>query len=222
MENDRKRVRVAAAVIRKDGLVFATQRGYGAYKDWWEFPGGKIEDGETPEEALIREIREELDADITVDEYITTVEYDYPEFHLSMACYRCSLKNEHLTLLEHEAAKWMRTDSLRQVNWLPADVAVVDILEAENSPLNDYKNIEKRVAFFEQIYDELRAAVHERADSCGLKRKLSLLEDYYSSGEWRKDYEADEAGLLPAGLKRGVLSQDGVYNLLAEWEADDH
>ena len=87
---------------------------------------------------------------------------------------------------------------------------------------SDYKNIEKRVAFFEQIYDELRAAVHERADSGGLKRKLSLLEDYYSSGEWRKDYEADEAGLLPAGLKRGVLSQDGVYNLLAEWEADDH
>ena len=140
MGNDRKKVRVAAAVIRKGELVFATQRGYGAYKDWWEFPGGKIEEGETPEEALIREIREELDADITVDEYITTVEYDYPDFHLSMSCYRCSLKNEHMTLLEHEAAKWMRADNLRQVNWLPADIVIVNILEAENRTLKYYEN----------------------------------------------------------------------------------
>ena len=140
MGNDRKKVRVAAAVIRKGELVFATQRGYGAYKDWWEFPGRKIEEGETPEEALIREIREELDADITVDEYITTVEYDYPDFHLSMSCYRCSLKNEHMTLLEHEAAKWMRADNLRQVNWLPADIVIVNILEAENRTLKYYEN----------------------------------------------------------------------------------
>ena len=442
MGNDRKKVRVAAAVIRKGELVFATQRGYGAYKDWWEFPGGKIEEGETPEEALIREIREELDADITVDEYITTVEYDYPDFHLSMSCYRCSLKNEHMTLLEHEAAKWMRADNLRQVNWLPADIVIVNILEAENRTLKYYENnadsfvqdtvsadmsgarqrfmeylprqarildfgcgsgrdikffldkgyivdgtdgspelcriasdytgigvkqmrfqeldaeelydgiwacasilhlpkeeltevfhrieralktggilytsfkygtfegmrngryftdftedslreywkefpvlklqkswitqdvrpgkeqerwlnilaerqeadsgssrqasqqretddgtrrqssgigqenagagqvqnTEERIAFYEQIYDDLRAAVHEGEESGELRRKLSLLEDYYSSGEWRKDYETDEAGLLPAGLKRGVLSQDGVYDLLAEWE----
>ena len=442
MGNDRKKVRVAAAVIRKGELVFATQRGYGAYKDWWEFPGGKIEEGETPEEALIREIREELDADITVDEYITTVEYDYPDFHLSMSCYRCSLKNEHMTLLEHEAAKWMRADNLRQVNWLPADIVIVNILEAENRTLKYYENnadsfvqdtvsadmsgarqrfmeylprqarildfgcgsgrdikffldkgyivdgadgspelcriasdytgigvkqmrfqeldaeelydgiwacasilhlpkeeltgvlhrieralktggilytsfkygtfegmrngryftdftedslreywkevsslnllkywitqdvrsgkeeerwlnilagrqgaapgsprqpslreeqdsireqessgmqqenagagrpqnTEERIAFYEQIYDDLRAAVHEGEESGELRRKISLLEYCYSSGEWRKDYETDEAGLLPAGLKRGVLSQDGVYDLLAEWE----
>ena len=127
--NNRKIVRVVAAVIRKGGQVFATQRGYGDYKDWWEFPGGKIEPGETPEEALVREIHEELDADITVDGYITTVEYDYPEFHLSMACYWCSLKTDHVTLLEHEGAKWVGLDDLGQVNWLPADLVVVKMIE---------------------------------------------------------------------------------------------
>ena len=127
--NNRKIVRVVAAVIRKGGQVFATQRGYGDYKDWWEFPGGKIEPGETPEEALVREIHEELDADITVDGYITTVEYDYPEFHLSMACYWCSLKTDHVTLLEHETAKWVGLDDLGQVNWLPADLVVVKMIE---------------------------------------------------------------------------------------------
>ena len=127
--NNRKIVKVVAAVIRKGGQVFATQRGYGDYKDWWEFPGGKIEPGETPEEALVREIHEELDADIPVDGYITTVEYDYPEFHLSMACYWCSLKTDHVTLLEHEAAKWVGLDDLGQVNWLPADLVVVKMIE---------------------------------------------------------------------------------------------
>ena len=126
--SSRKIVKVVAAVIRRDGKVFATQRGYGDYRDWWEFPGGKVEEGETPEEALVREIHEELDADITVDEYITTVEYDYPEFHLSMDCYWCSLKTEHLALLEHEAAKWLSIDDLDQVNWLPADVVVVNAI----------------------------------------------------------------------------------------------
>lgn len=126
--SSRKIVKVVAAVIRRDEKVFATQRGYGDYRDWWEFPGGKVEEGETPEEALVREIHEELDADITVDEYITTVEYDYPEFHLSMDCYWCSLKTEHLALLEHEAAKWLSIDDLDQVNWLPADVVVVNAI----------------------------------------------------------------------------------------------
>ena len=121
-------IRVVAAIIEKDGKIFATQRGYGDYKDWWEFPGGKVEEGETPEEALVREIHEELDADITVDEYITTVEYDYPDFHLSMDCYWCSLKTEHLALLEHEAAKWLSIDDLDQVNWLPADVLAVNAI----------------------------------------------------------------------------------------------
>ena len=124
-----KIIHVVAAVVVQDGKVLSTQRGYGNYKDWWEFPGGKIEAGEMPEQALVREIREELAAEITVDKYLTTVEYDYSEFHLSMACYWCSVKEGHLTLLEHEAARWLPLDDLRQVNWLPADVLVVHEIE---------------------------------------------------------------------------------------------
>ena len=129
MENQKKTIHVVAAIIRKGDEVFATQRGYGNYKDWWEFPGGKIEAGETPEQALAREIHEELTADISVDKYLTTVEYDYPEFHLTMACFWCSVKEGHLTLLEHEAARWLPLRDLRQVNWLPADVLVIEEIE---------------------------------------------------------------------------------------------
>ena len=129
--SDRKTIKVVAAVIRKGNTVFATQRGYGDYKDWWEFPGGKIEVGESPEEALVREIKEELNTDISIDSFITTVEYDYPEFHLNMECFWCSITKGHLTLLEHEAAKWLPLDSLRQVDWLPADLSVIDIIEKE-------------------------------------------------------------------------------------------
>ena len=126
---EKKTIRVVAAVIRRGNTVFATQRGYGDYKDWWEFPGGKIETGETPEAALIREINEELDSDIVVEQYLTTVEHDYPEFHLSMDCYWCTIEGGKLTLIEHEAAKWLPLDNLRQVNWLPADVKVVEAIE---------------------------------------------------------------------------------------------
>ncbi|MBQ9063727.1 MAG: 8-oxo-dGTP diphosphatase MutT [Eubacterium sp.] len=129
MERDRKQIQVVAAVIRRADEVFATQRGYGNYKDWWEFPGGKVEKGETPEQALVREIKEELAAEISVGDYLTTVEYDYPEFHLSMACYWCSIREGHLTLLEHEAAKWLPLHDLRQVNWLPADILVIEAIE---------------------------------------------------------------------------------------------
>ncbi len=134
--NKIRTIRVVAAVICKQGRVFATQRGYGDYKDWWEFPGGKVEPGETEEEALIREIREELDADITVDRYITTVEYDYPEFHLSMACYLCRLTSDHLALLEHEAAKWVGLDELDKVKWLPADVIVAKAIKESEFCVN--------------------------------------------------------------------------------------
>ena len=124
-----KHIEVVAAIIHDDeGRIFATQRGYGEWKDWWEFPGGKMEAGETPEEALVREIREELSAEISVDEFLCTVEYDYPQFHLTMHCYLCSLMTESLYLNEHEAAKWLMKDELDSVKWLPADVKVVEAL----------------------------------------------------------------------------------------------
>ena len=121
-----KIVRVAAAVIIDKGRVFATQRGYGEYKDGWEFPGGKIEPGETPEEAIVREIMEELDADIEPVKLIDTVEYDYPGFHLSMDCYLCRLKSENIMLKEHEAARWLDKSSLYDVEWLPADLGLIE------------------------------------------------------------------------------------------------
>ena len=124
-----KQIEVVAAIIRKDDKIFATQRGYGEWKDWWEFPGGKMEAGETPEEALVREIREELSAEISVDEFLCMVEYDYPAFHLTMHCYLCSLIGEALHLNEHEAAKWLTKDELLSVKWLPADVKVVEAIK---------------------------------------------------------------------------------------------
>ena len=124
-----KTIRVVAAIIYKDGKIFATQRGYGAYKDYWEFPGGKVEPGETPEAALIREIKEELNTTISIDQFLATVEYDYPEFHLSMDCYWCSIVEGHLDLIEHESAMWLSRNHLRDVRWLPADILVVNRLD---------------------------------------------------------------------------------------------
>ena len=121
-----KHIEVVAAIIRKGDKIFATQRGYGDWKDWWEFPGGKMEPGETPEEALKREIKEELSADISVEEFLTTVEYDYPAFHLTMHCYLCTLLDEAMHLNEHEAARWLSKAELRSVKWLPADLEVVE------------------------------------------------------------------------------------------------
>ena len=124
-----KQIEVVAAIIHDDeGRIFATQRGYGDFKDWWEFPGGKMESGETPEEALKREIREELSTEISVDELLCTVEYDYPAFHLTMHCYLCSLLSEELHLNEHEAAKWLSSAELNSVKWLPADLKVIEVL----------------------------------------------------------------------------------------------
>ena len=145
-----KQIEVVAAIIRKDDKIFATQRGYGDWKDWWEFPGGKMEPGETPEEALKREIQEELSTEISVDKFLCTVEYDYPKlangracsrsedskqalvssrstaaFHLTMHCYWCSLVSEGLHLNEHEAAKWLSIEQIDSVKWLPADIEVV-------------------------------------------------------------------------------------------------
>ena len=126
-----KIIRVVAAVIKaenknKKPVIFATQRGYGKFKDGWEFPGGKIEVGETAEEALKREIRKELDTDIEVGEKIDTVEYDYPEFHLSMDCFWCRVVKGDLILKEHEAARWLTREEMQEVDWLPADITLVE------------------------------------------------------------------------------------------------
>ena len=126
-----KTIRVVAAIIRDKGRIFATQRGYGPYKDGWEFPGGKIEPGETPEEALKREIREELDTEIEVGEPAGHIEYDYPEFHLSMDCFFCTLLSGSLTLKEHEAARWLSPAELDSISWLPADRSLIDGLKIQ-------------------------------------------------------------------------------------------
>ena len=124
-----KNIHVSAAIIMKDNKIFVKQRGYGEFKDWWEFPGGKIEEGETPEECLKREIKEELKADINIDKYLCTVEYDYPNFHLKMECFICSLIDGHLELVEAEDAKFITNDQLDSIDFLPADLLVVKELK---------------------------------------------------------------------------------------------
>ena len=121
-----KQIKVVAAIIRKGDKIFATQRGYGEWKDWWEFPGGKMEMDETPEEALKREIREELSTEINVEEFVCTVDYYYPKFHLTMHCFLSSLQMDALHLNEHEAARWLSLNELNSVKWLPADLEVVE------------------------------------------------------------------------------------------------
>ena len=121
-----KTVKVVAAIIIHNNRIFATQRGYGDFKDGWEFSGGKIEPGETPQQALVREIKEELDTEIEVGDYLETVEYDYPNFHLSMDCFFCTIKMGDLVLREHEAAKWLKVETLDDVDWLPADKVLIE------------------------------------------------------------------------------------------------
>lgn len=125
-----KTIEVVAAIIVRDGKVFATKRGYGKWQGWWEFPGGKIEAGESPEDALVREIREELDAEIAVGDLVETVEWDYPDFHLTMHCFQCSLLSESVHLNEHEAAAWLTPETLDSVRWLPADEGLVEKLRS--------------------------------------------------------------------------------------------
>ena len=128
MNVQKKVIEVVAAIIIRDEKFFATQRGYGEWKDWWEFPGGKIEPGEAPEDALKREIREELATEIEVGDLLKTVEYDYPKFHLTMHCYLCSIISGQLSLLEHEDARWLTKDDLNSVRWLPADLEIIPLI----------------------------------------------------------------------------------------------
>ena len=127
----KKTIHVVAAILIQDGRLLATQRGYGPWKDWWEFPGGKVEQGEEPREALRREMQEELAVDIEPGKLVATVEYDYPDFHLSMLCFRCRVVAGRLTLLEHEAARWLSQEELDAVRWLPADVEVIRQLDLQ-------------------------------------------------------------------------------------------
>lgn len=129
MQDNKKIVNVVAAIILGEDKIFATQRGYGEFQGGWEFPGGKIEEGETPEQALLREIKEELDTEIVVKELFDTVEYDYPNFHLSMQCFICNIKSGDLVLKEHEAAKWLTKETLDSVDWLPADQGLIERLK---------------------------------------------------------------------------------------------
>jgi 8-oxo-dGTP diphosphatase len=126
-----KSVEVVAAIIEKEGKYFATQRGYGDFKDGWEFPGGKVEPGEQPEQAIIREIKEELESTVSIIKFLCTVEHDYPKFHLIMHCYLCQLEEGNLHLVEHEAARWLLPEQIDSVDWLPADIKVVNALKKE-------------------------------------------------------------------------------------------
>ncbi len=126
---EKKVVRVVAAVIKKENQIYATERGYGEFKGGWEFPGGKIEENETSEEALIREIKEELETVIKVNDLIDTIEYDYPNFHLSMDCYWCEIVSGNLVLVEAKEAKWLTREELYSVDWLPADLGLIDKIE---------------------------------------------------------------------------------------------
>ena len=129
MQTTRKHIKVAAAIIIDDGKIFATQRAHGEFKDGWEFPGGKIEQDETPKQAAKREVKEELDTEIEVGELFDTVEYDYPSFHLTMYCFLCTVKSGDLVLKEHQAAKWLTRETLDSVEWLPADIGLIEKLK---------------------------------------------------------------------------------------------
>lgn len=129
-----KTIEVVAAIMIHNAQIFATQRGYGEFKDGWEFPGGKMEPGETPQQALVREIKEELDTEIEVGDLLETVEYDYPKFHLTMHCFLCTIRSGDLVLKEHEAAKWLTKEELDSVDWLPADIKVVKKLKQKELP----------------------------------------------------------------------------------------
>lgn len=146
-----KTVKVVAAIIRDGNKVFATQRGYGDYKDGWEFPGGKVEPGETAQQALVREIKEELDTDIAVGDSLTTIEYDYPTFHLSMQCFWCRIVDGTPVLKEHEAARWLDVDHIDSVEWLPADLTIIDLIKDKMVDQVALEILQENKAAFEKL-----------------------------------------------------------------------
>ena len=146
-----KTVKVVAAIIRDGNKVFATQRGYGDYKDGWEFPGGKVEPGETAQQALVREIKEELDTDIAVGDYLTTIEYDYPTFHLSMQCFWCRIVDGTPVLKEHEAARWLDVDHIDSVEWLQADLTIIDLIKDKMVDQVALEILQEHKAAFEKL-----------------------------------------------------------------------
>lgn len=146
-----KTVKVVAAIIRDGNKVFATQRGYGDYKDGWEFPGGKVEPGETAQQALVREIKEELDTDIAVGDYLTTIEYDYPTFHLSMQCFWCRIVDGTPVLKEREAARWLDVDHIDSVEWLPADLTIIDLIKDKMVDQVALEILQEHKAAFEKL-----------------------------------------------------------------------
>lgn len=149
--DDMKTVNVVAAIIRDGNKIFATQRGYGDYKDGWEFPGGKIEPGETPRQALVREIKEELDTEVAVGDYLTTIEYDYPSFHLSMQCFWCTIVEGTPVLREHEAARWLEIENLDDVDWLPADVSILGLIKERMVEQVAAETLQKHKRAFEDL-----------------------------------------------------------------------
>ena len=149
-----KTANVVAAIIRDGDKVFATQRGYGDYKDGWEFPGGKIEPGETPQQAMEREIKEELDTDIAVGDCLATVEYDYPAFHLSMQCFWCKIVDGKPVLKEHEAARWLDADHIDSVDWLPADLTMIELIKDKMADLAAAEILREQKAVFEELEKE--------------------------------------------------------------------
>ena len=212
-----KTINVVAAIIIKNGRIFATQRGYGDYRDWWEFPGGKIEEGETPKEALVREIREELRAEIKVGELFRTVEYDYPEFHMIMRCYLCELVSERIELVEHEAARWLGADDIESVKWLPSDTEIVESLKGyleEREEASGVVGYAERKGTNSVKWDALE-------ESFGADGLLPL---------WvaDMDFRADEhiTAAVSEYLKQGVFGYydvpDSYFDAFIEWESREH
>ena len=235
-----KRIEVVAAVIRRKDQVFATQRGYGDFKDWWEFPGGKTESGETPEEALVREIREELDAEISVGEKLTTVEWDYPAFHLTMHCYWCSLRSPALHLNEHEASAWLDADNIDGVKWLPADEGILPLISAGLSgapggciipSLRCYieSRIIPRYDHFDKGHDRahVNAVIAQGLELCRWydvnPNIIYTAAAYHDTGicEGRETHHTVSARIIRADRKLHKWFNDSEINLIAN-AAEDH